>query len=341
MSGRTVNSAMLLLVIGNLLAIASDVIIKWVSGEVALFQFIAMRLLITLALLIPFLGMIDRGRLFEGVGIHLVRAHVGLAGIVCMVIALGALPLATANAIFYAAPVMVMVFGVLLFGERLRRSSLVTVISGLVGVLVILRPSEMSLAGLTAVGLAVALAINAVLVRKLPRKQSVVHSLMLNYLLALPAAMTLALIEGEPLDFSALNAAFGSALFILGYNMTVILAYRHVDASRVTAAEYTGLVWAFVLGWLLFAEVPDAWFWIGATLIVGPLLIQALRTQRPGLRRRLPVAVGGSRRATDYPAGQSLSGESDTVVISLPADARDHAHDENQAPDPSARCSAD
>ncbi|QOC22594.1 DMT family transporter [Wenzhouxiangella sp. AB-CW3] len=341
MSGKTINSAIGLLVIGNLLAIISDVIIKWVSGDVALFQFIALRLVVTLAMLLPFIGMIDRSRFFEGTRIHLVRAHIGLAGIVCMVIALGALPLATANAIFYAAPVLVMLFGVLLFGEKLRRSSLLTVISGLIGVLVILRPSELNWAGLAALGLAVALAINAVLVRKLPRKQPVVHSLLLNYLLAMPAAVTLAVIEGAPLDFSALSAAFGSALFILGYNMTVILAYRHVDASRVTASEYTGLVWAFILGWLVFAEVPDAWFWMGATLIVGPLLIQALRQQRPGVRRRLPVAVGGSRRATDYPAGQTLDSHDDDLPTSRRAGARDRACDENPAPDPSARCSAD
>lgn len=341
MSGRTVNSAVLLLVIGNLLAIVSDVIIKWVSGEVALFQFIALRLVVTLALLLPFVGMIDRARLFEGTRIHLVRAHIGLAGIVCMVIALGALPLATANAIFYAAPVLVMLFGVLLFGEKLRRSSLVAVISGLVGVLIILRPNELSWAGLAALGLAVALAINAVLVRKLPRGQSVVHSLLLNYLFALPAVLTLALIEGAPLDFSALSAAFGSSVFILGYNMTVILAYRHVDASRVTAAEYTGLLWAFVLGWLVFAEVPDAWFWVGATLIVGPLLILALRHQSPGLRRRLPVAVGGSRRATDYPAGQNLDTNPDEEGVSRRAADRDCACGENPAPAPSARCNAD
>ena len=341
MSGRTINSAMLLLVIGNLLAILSDVVIKSVSGEVALFQFVAMRLVVSLILLLPFIGMVDRRRLFSGLGIHLIRGHIGLAGVVCMVVALGALPLATANAIFYAAPVLVMIFGVVFFGEKLRRSSLIAVISGLLGVVVILRPNEMSLAGLAALGLAVALAINAVLVRKLPHKQPVVHSMMLNSLLALPAAVTLALIEGEALDLSALSAAFGSAIFILGYNITVIMAYRHVDASRVTAAEYTGLVWAFVMGWLLFTEVPDAWFYPGALLIVGPLFLQALRTQGTAFRRRLPVAVGGSRRATDYPASRGLSEDYMPGEINLQAVGRDHERDEDPAPDPSARCNGD
>jgi drug/metabolite transporter (DMT)-like permease len=346
MSGRTVQGAMLLLVIGNLLAITSDIIIKWVSGEVALFQFVAMRLVVTLLLLAPFIGLVDRQQLFAGAPIHLLRAHVGLFGIVCMVFALGALPLATANAIFYAAPVLVLILGALFFGERLRPGNVVTVVLGFVGVLVILRPDQLSLAGLSALGLAVALAITAVLVRKLPRHQSVVHSLLLNYLFALPAALALAWFEGAPLDLSALNAAFGSALFILGYNMTVLLAYRHVDAGRVTAAEYTGLIWAFVLGWLIFAELPDAGFWIGASLIAGPLLIQALRSGRTQGQRRLATAVGGSRRATDFTVSHSIHhpsgcGQDEAGDVSRPADDRGRACDGSPAPAPAARCSGD
>ncbi|MDZ7789014.1 MAG: DMT family transporter [Xanthomonadales bacterium] len=339
MTGRTVNSAIFLLVVGNLLAIFSDALIKWASGDLALFQFVAVRLLFTLLLLAPFLSLVDWKNFWGGSRVHLLRAHVGLGGILCMVVALGALPLATANAIFYAAPVLVMVLGVLFFGERLNKSSVFAVGGGMVGVLIILRPTEMNLAGFTALGLAVALAVNALLVRKLPREQSVVHSLLLNYLFALPAAMILAFVEGAPLDVSSLGAAFGSALFILGYNMTVILAYRHVDANQVTASEYTGIVWAFVIGWLLFAEVPDLWFWVGTTLIVVPLLVQALMSARPAGRRRLATQVGGSRRATDR---LSAGGEAlEVTAISRPAGARDRACDESPAPGLAARCSSD
>jgi drug/metabolite transporter (DMT)-like permease len=336
MSGRTVNSAIALLVVGNLLAILSDTLIKWVSGDIALFQFVAVRLGFSLLMLLPFASLIDRRRLWAGSKVHLLRSHVGLAGILCMVVALGSLPLATANAIFYAAPVLVMILGVLFFGERLERSSLFAVCGGLLGVVIILRPTEMTLAGFTALGLAAALAINAVLVRKLPRDQSVVHSLVLNYLFALPAAIVLAVIEGAPIDVSSMGAAFGSALFILGYNMTVILAYRHVDANQVTASEYTGIVWAFLIGWLLFAEVPDAWFWVGTTLIVVPLMVQALLAARPAGRRRPATQVGGSRRATDR-----VSGAPGIIAVTRRADARDRARDGNPAPGPAARCSAD
>lgn len=298
MTGRTVGSAIILLVIGNLMAILSDTVIKLVSADIAVFQFVAMRLVCTLLLLMPLWPMIDWRGFFRGSRIHLVRAHVGLFGIICMVVALSHLELAVANAIFYGAPVLVMLFGVLIFGERLRAMSLFTVISGLAGVMIILRPSQMSLAGLAALGLALALAVNALLVRKLPYGQPVPHTLLLTALYAMPAAFALALWEGEPVDYSTLGAAFGSAFFIIGYNVTVILAYRHVDANRVTASEYTGLVWAFAIGWWMFGEVPDAWFYIGAAMIVVPLFAQAMLAQ-PSPDRDNPVpSVSGSRRGT-------------------------------------------
>jgi len=280
MSGRTVNSAILLLVIGNFLAIISDSIIKWQGGDVAIFQFVLLRVIATLVMLLPFLAMIDRRRLFEGSRIHLIRAHVGLAGVLCMIVALNSLPLATANAIFYAAPVLVMVFGVWFFGERLTGLSLVAVISGFLGIVVILRPVDLSWESLSALGLAIALAINALLVRKLPRRQSMVHTLMLTHAYVLPAAILLAVLEGAPFDPSLLGTAFASSFFILGYNITILLAYRHCAANQVTSAEYTGLIWAMVVGWLWFAEVPDVWFYLGSAMIVIPLLLQSLEEKR-------------------------------------------------------------
>ena len=72
----------------------------------------------------------------------------------------------------------------------------------------------------------------------------------------------------------------GSALFILGYNITVLLAYRQVDANQVTSAEYTGLIWAVGIGWIWFGEVPDLWFLAGSLMIVVPLLLIGLQHRR-------------------------------------------------------------
>ncbi len=291
---RSVNSAMAILVAGNFLAILSDVVIKWQAGDVALFQFVLVRLLFTLVLLLPFLALVDRSQLFRGSRIHLVRAHVGLFGIICMVIALASLPLATANALFYAAPVLVMVLGMGFFGEPARLRTMVPVVAGFVGILVIVRPDELGWASLSALGLALALAVNALLVRKLPTGQSTVHTLLLTHVFMLPVALILAIREGAGFDSGLLLPAAGSAVFILGYNVSVIVAYRRVEAGQVTSAEYTGLIWAIVLGWLWFSEIPDPWFYVGSALIVVPMLVQAAF----GSRRQPGLVDGG------FPAGK-------------------------------------
>lgn len=299
MSGKTVNSAILLLVIGNALALISDVFIKLLEPGAPIFQFAFLRCVITLVLLLPLAGQLDKQSLFAGFKIHTVRAHIHLAGILCMVVALGHLPLATANAMFYAAPILVMVLSVIFFRERLTPLSVVAVFSGFVGILVILRPLEFNWAVVAALGSALALAINAVMVRQLPKAQSTVHKLFLNYLLILPAAGALAWWEGAAWDTGILISALGSALFILGYNITVLLAYQQVDANQVTSAEYTGLIWAVGIGWVGFGELPDLWFLAGSLMIVVPLVLIGLQHRRREPARGFNGGKSQGRWATE------------------------------------------
>jgi drug/metabolite transporter (DMT)-like permease len=293
MSGKTVNSAILLLVIGNAMAIISDVFIKLLEPGAPIFQFAFLRCVLTLFMLLPLIGKLNRKYLFAGLKIHAIRAHIHLAGMLCMVVALGNLPLATANAVFYAAPILVMVLAALVFGERLTPMSVTAVFSGFLGIVLILRPVEFDWAAIAALGSAFTLAINAVMVRKLPRQQSTIHKLFLNYLLIVPAAAALALWEGASWDGSMLISASGSALFILGYNMTVLLAYQQVDANQVTSAEYTGLIWAVLIGWVGFHEMPDLWFAVGSAMIVVPLLLIGLRSRQRNDRMLRAHPVNG------------------------------------------------
>ena len=299
MSGKTVNSAILLLVIGNAMALISDVFIKLLEPGAPVFQFAFLRCVITLALLLPLASQLDKNNLFAGFRIHAVRAHIHLVGILCMVVALGNLPLATANAMFYAAPILVMVLSVFVFRERLTPLSVVAVFSGFVGILVILRPLEFNWAVIAALGSALALAINAVMVRTLPKQQTTVHKLFLNYLLILPAAGALAWWEGAAWDTGILISALGSALFILGYNITVLLAYKQVDANQVTSAEYTGLIWAVGIGWVGFGEVPDLWFLAGSLMIVVPLILIGLQHRRREPARGFNGAKSQGRWASE------------------------------------------
>ena len=305
MSGKTVNSAILLLVIGNAMAILSDVFIKLLDPGAPVFQFAFLRCVLTLVFLLPLARKLDRSNLFGGLKIHAIRAHIHLVGIVCMVVALTNLPLATANALFYAAPILVMVLSAVFFSEKLTPLSVTAVFSGFAGIIVILRPVDFNWAVIAALGSAFALAINAVMVRQLPKEQTTVHKLFLNYLLIVPAAAALALWEGADWNPQILISAAGSALFILGYNITVLLAYRQVDANQVTSAEYTGLIWAVAIGWIWFGEVPDLWFLAGSLMIVVPLVLIGLRHRKRSPARGFNPAERETAGETDQRGSRS------------------------------------
>ncbi|MDT8429171.1 MAG: DMT family transporter [Pseudomonadales bacterium] len=272
MPAGSISKAIILLVIGNALAVGSDVFVKVMGEDVPIFQFIFLRSLFSLVILLPLYRRFDLVTPFDGLPVHACRSLAGMVGIFCMVVALTSLPLATANAVFYVAPLLVMLLAVMIFREKLTVLSVFAVFSGFAGIVVILRPVEFNWGALAALVGALALAISAVMVRMLPTQQSTLHRLFLSYLLLLPVSAVFFVWEGLALEPRVLMSAVGSGVLILGYSITVLLAYRDVDANQVTSAEYTGLIWAVAIGWVGFAEVPDLWFVAGSLMIVVPLV---------------------------------------------------------------------
>ncbi|MDP2284280.1 MAG: DMT family transporter [Pseudohongiella sp.] len=283
-TSKHLNIAILLLVAGNFMAIIADVIVKIMGSEVPIFQYIFVRTLVIMALLSPLYRQFDWQTPLAGLRIHLLRALFNFVCMFAIVTALTLLPLATANAVFYLAPILVMLLAVVMFRERLTRWSLLAVISGFLGVIVILRPVDMGWGALAALAGAWALAFNAVLVRKLPSHQSTVHKLMMSNLLALPIITACFIWEflsqDTGWDRRAIFAAIASSIFVMAYSISVLKAYKTVDANQVTSAEYTGLIWAALIGWIWFSEVPDLWFLLGSAMIVIPLVMLSIEQNR-------------------------------------------------------------
>ena len=109
---------MTLLVVGNIFAVFSDALIKDLPAETALYQFILFRQLTAVAMLLPLSLINKKQKLFNEIKWHFVRSHIWLIGVVFMVISLQSLPLATANAIFYAAPLLMLPIGFLLYRDN-------------------------------------------------------------------------------------------------------------------------------------------------------------------------------------------------------------------------------
>ncbi|OQQ01911.1 EamA family transporter [Vibrio campbellii] len=265
--------ALLLLVIGNLAASLSDVAVKLIEGGISPFQYMFVRQLASLLLILPFyLRQQPDKRNLKQAPITLLRAHLILIGSGCMMVAVTHLPLATANAVFYAAPILMLPLSILFLKEYPPLSKILLTCFGFLGVLVVLRPDHFHWAALFALGTATTLAMFNILVRKLPSEQSVVTTLWWTTLFSLPISAVLAGFYWQPMTGQELVLVIVSAVCILSYNGLAVLAYQKAPAGEIALAEYSGLVFVTLFGIWWFDEIPDWLTAVGILMIVLPLL---------------------------------------------------------------------
>jgi len=271
MSGRTIGSAILILVFGNLFATFCDVFIKLAGGSVPIFQFTFMRLVMICLVLAPIALKHISSDCLAGFKLHFLRGNLWVLAGVLLVVSLSELSLATANAVFYIAPILIILFAGFFFKEKITVGIMCSALSGFIGVLVILRPTELNWSMISAVLFAVVLATNSLLIRKLPKEQNLFFGLFVMHLCALPLATSLMLWESEPWDFHGLTYAAGSAICSILYSLACVKGYRYVASSQVSSAEYSGLLFAVFFGWFVFDESIDVFFVFGALFIIVPL----------------------------------------------------------------------
>jgi drug/metabolite transporter (DMT)-like permease len=211
--------------------------------------------------------------------LHLLRCALLLITLVSYFHALTLLPLAQAVAMGYTAPIFTSLLAIWVLKERPSRWTGAALALGLAGAGVALWPELRAGHGTQLEGLAAA-ALSAVAfsgVMVLARKQAQQDSLW-TILLLQNSLPVLALAAPVAWNWQPLHAGDLPAIVLAGGLATVGLlsltwGLRHLEATRAAPVEYTGLVWAGLLGYWLFGEVPTAWTLASATLIVAGCLL--------------------------------------------------------------------
>lgn len=211
--------------------------------------------------------------------LHALRCVLLLLSLTSYFHALTLLPLAQAVAMSYTAPIFISLLAMLLLGERPTRWIWIALALGLAGTGVALWP-ELQKAGnprleglLAAAFAAVSFSGVMVLARVQAQRDSLwtillLQNLLPTALLAAPAAWLWAPVTPGDLPAIALTGLLATVGLL-----AITWAFRHLEASRVAPMEYTGLLWAGLLGYALFGEVPSAATLASAALIVGGCLL--------------------------------------------------------------------
>ncbi|GHA79820.1 DMT family transporter [Cognatilysobacter bugurensis] len=204
--------------------------------------------------------------------LHLLRGAFGVVMMATFVYALRTLPLSTAYSIFFVAPLLITALSVPMLGERVGPRRWTAIAVGLLGVIVLLRPSGEGLGTLASVAVLLAAAmyaLSAITVRVLARTDSTQAMVVwLMTLLALGAG-ALAWPQWVPLkgEHAWLITGIGVAGALGQYAITE--AFRRGEASLIAPLEYTALVWGVLLDLALWGVLPDAVTWLGAAIIVA------------------------------------------------------------------------
>lgn len=269
----TIATAAMLLIAGNFFASLSDVSVKLLNGAVSPFQYVFIRQLLCILLLLPFwIGTTKQRRCLGNIKVTLFRAHLLLAGSAFLVVALSYLPLATANAVFYTAPLIMLPLSAWMLGENIQAVKIFATLMGFIGVIIILRPSQFHWAAIFALGCAFALALYNVTVKKLPLTQPVSITLFWTCLLSIPVAGMLAAIFWQPITWFEVGLIAVSAVLTLAYHGCAVFAFKNSAPSNIALFEYSGLIFVTCFGIIWFDEYPDIITVAGIMLIVLPML---------------------------------------------------------------------
>src|SRR5271169_6294551 len=287
--------AVLLMVTGCLLFSIMGALVKLLGQQLDSFQIAFFRCFFGFVAILPFV-LLKPGRHalrtthFYG---HFLRGALGVAAIVAGFYATTRLPLTDSTAISFTAPLFMILTAIFLLGEKVRWRRGLATVAGFIGVLVMVRPNRGTLDLGAMVGLFAAFlgALSTTLIKRLSATEEaltilVYFGLFSSILTAIPAYFVWRPLTGDELALLALVGALGAV-----GQFCQVRAFAAGELMAVAPIDYSRLLFAGIIGFLLFAELPDRYTLVGAAIIVGSTLYIAYREAHLSRMHRAVLAV--------------------------------------------------
>lgn len=238
---------------------------------------------------------------------HFWRGVVGTTAMGLGFAALGLLPLPEVTALGYTTPLLVVIFAAMFLDERVGIFRISAVALGMAGVFIVLAPRLTTLSGPTvetaqAVGAVLVLmsatcaALAQIYIRKLVRTEQT--SAIVFYFSLTATLLSLLTIPFGWVMPNLLEVGLLVLAGLIGGTAQIFLtsSYRFADASVIAPFDYASMLFALVIGYVIFDEVPTETMLLGATLVISAGIIIILRERQLGLKR-------GQARAIKTPQG--------------------------------------
>jgi|TARA_B110000263_G_C15295672_1_gene505495 drug/metabolite transporter (DMT)-like permease len=249
-------------------------LVKWLGETLSSVQILWLRGAVGLFFVLPIFAFRQVRFYSHGLKRHFLRALAGVLSMACWFYALTELPLAEATSYSFAMPLFLTVLAWAFLGEKLKWQTWLATVIGFSGVLIIMRPDSVTLGLAALAGLAAAFlhAVAAILIKTLASSESALALLLYFPVLAIVVFLFPAMsvwISPTPTEWVGL---VGVAALGVQTQWGFIQACRISDMTFLAPLDYSRLLFALVLGYLLFSELPDFWTLAGAAVVVGSTL---------------------------------------------------------------------
>ena len=269
--------------LANMFFTAMAGIIRHVSADIHPFEIAFFRALFGLILMAPwFLRLGVASVRSRRVGMHVCRALFMLGAAMAWFTAISLMPIAEVTALTFTTPLFASLGAALFLAEKVGLRRAVAIGVGFAGAMIILRPGveALTMPAMAALASAVFGAVGMLIVKSLSRTESPATIVIYVGLLLTPLSLVPALFVWTTPSLEALAWLAALGLVANLGHMPFARAMASADATAILPFDFLKLFFSATMGYLLFAEVPDVWTWIGATVIFGAVLYTARRESK-------------------------------------------------------------
>jgi len=220
----------------------------------------------------------------ETVAANAIRSVIAVVTAVTFFYALGQLPLAEVLVLSFLSPMFIALFGMLMLRERVDSRIVAAIAIGFAGTLVVVfgqtgeTGAARSWAGvMAALASAITYALSLVLLRQRAQRDKFLHIVIFQNVGPFILVAPFGLWAWQPLEYAHL--AWFMLMGVLGMigHMLMATAYAKAEAARLAPLEYTALIWAVLIGYGVFSEIPTWATLGGGILIVAAALLTSRR----------------------------------------------------------------
>ncbi len=260
------------MVMATLVSAASGATVRKLSVDMGTMELVFFQTLMVIVVMLPWLMRQSTESITASCRVwplYLARAGLGLLGITFATYGFGHIPIADVFALQFTTPLFTILLAMLVLRERVGLRGWIAVLVGFSGALIILRPGliAVSLGSLAALGSAIFAGSANTAIRVLRRTESPYAITAYANILMLPVALVGALFAWTTPQWHHLPWIIALGVFNALNQICLARAIGAADARVVQPFNFLRLPWSVAFGYMLFAELPDAWTWLGAAVI--------------------------------------------------------------------------